>query len=452
MTLRRYFLLLTGLLLTLIAIPASAQENASPDAVIYLFWGDGCPHCAREHAFLDDFLPAYPNVELREYEIWYNAENRALLMEFGEVFGFTPGSVPTTFIGDQYWVGFSDSVARQMVAAVDACIADDCDDVGSRILSGGATETGALVVESAAVSADVIAVPLMGDVTLADKPLWLSTGLIAFVDGFNPCSLWVLSILLGLVLHSGSRRRVLMIGLTFLTVTSAVYVVFIAGLFGALSIVGYMGWIQIGVAALAFAFALINIKDYFWYKEGVSLTIDDRHKPGLYRSMRGVMTADKAPLAAIGATAVMAAGVTLLELPCTSGLPVIWTSMIVANNVPGGEFALLLALYMLIFLIDELILFLTVVFTLKIVRFEEKHGRILKLGGGVIMFALAAVMLLNPELMNDLSASLLVFGAAVALTAVILVLHRRVLPAFNIYIGSEMTPKQQRRKSTHKRA
>jgi cytochrome c biogenesis protein CcdA len=195
------------------------------------------------------------------------------------------------------------------------------------------------------------------------------------------------------------------------------------------------------VAAIAFAFALINIKDYFWYKEGVSLTIDDRHKPGLYRNMRSLITADKSPLALIGATGAVALGVTLLELPCTSGMPVMWTNLLSANNVAGGQFVLLLALYMFIFLIDEMALFLAAVFTMKAVKFEEKHGRILKLAGGIVMLALAAVMVIEPTLMNDVGASALVFAGALGVTALILFVHRRVMPALGVAIGSELKPR-----------
>jgi hypothetical protein len=76
-------------------------------------------------------------------------------------------------------------------------------------------------------------------------------------------------------------------------------------------------------------------------------------------------------------------------------------------------------------------------FTLKSSRIEEKHGRILKLIGGVLMLTLAIVMLIDPKIMNNLTGTLIIFGIAIAATAVILLLHRVVLPRFNIKIGSE---------------
>jgi hypothetical protein len=279
-------------------------------------------------------------------------------------------------------------------------------------------------------------------VDLAGQSLWISTALISFVDGFNPCSLWVLSILLALTLHTGSRKKVLTIGLIFITVTAAVYALFIAGLFTVLSIVSFVGWIQVVVALLALFFGAVNIKDYFYYKEGVSFTIDDKNKPGIYQRMRRVLDASQSFWGLAGATVVMGAGVSLVEFSCTAGFPVLWTNLLAAQSVPALSFALLLLLYLFIYQIDELAIFFTAVFTLKASRLEEKQGRILKLIGGTLMLTLAGVMVINPALMNNLSSSLLIFGIAFAAAGLVLLLHRKVLPSFGIWIGSEKKPRR----------
>ena len=108
----------------------------------------------------------------------------------------------------------------------------------------------------------------------------------------------------------------------------------------------------------------------------------------------------------------------------------------IANNVSGLYFALLLGLYMLIYLLDEIGVMTVASITMKAARVEEKHGRILKLISGTIMLALGIVMLIDPTLMNNLSSSLGVFVIALALTALIYIIHQRILPGMGIYIGS----------------
>jgi choline-glycine betaine transporter len=93
-----------------------------------------------------------------------------------------------------------------------------------------------------------------------------------------------------------------------------------------------------------------------------------------------------------------------------------------------------------------MVIFFTAVFTLKSNKMEEKHGRILKLIGGILMLALAVVMLVKPSLMSDLNQSLIVFGIAFAVTLLVLLIHRVILPKFGVYLGSEYTKKKKRKK------
>lgn len=436
---------------------------------IYFFWGDGCPHCAAAKPFLAELKEKYPTVIVRDYEVWKHPEKRRPFFQMAAKFGFEPTAVPTFFIGDRYWVGYAEGLsAREIETYVAFCVANGCPDPGIGIVEplpiptvaavaanveaapedalaksasdeqratfseAGMSETGAPGLPSS-----VITVPLLGTVDLAAHSLLFSTALIAFVDGINPCSLWVLSVLLALTLHTGSRKKVFLIGFIFLTVTSLVYVLFIAGLFTLFTVLDWVPWLQGIVALVALFFALVNVKDYFWYKEGISFTIADEKKPGLYRGMRRVLAAGDSMPALIGATIVMSAGASLVEFSCTAGFPVLWTNLLAAQGVTAGTFLLLLLLYMFIYQLDEIVIFVGAVIGLRSSKLEEKHGRMLKLISGMVMLALALVILIDPGLMSSLSAAMWVFFAAFGAALLILLLHRRVLPAFGIVIGTE---------------
>jgi hypothetical protein len=248
--------------------------------------------------------------------------------------------------------------------------------------------------------------------------------------------------LLALTLHTGSRKKVLLIGFIFLTVSTGVYGLFIAGLFTMFTVVSFVSWIQAAVALVAFFFAVVNIKDYFWYKEGISFTIADDKKPGIFKQMRKLTAAGQSFGGLVGGTIVLAAGVSLVEFSCTAGFPVLWSNLLVSQNVPAVTFVLLLLLYMAVYQLDEMGLFLIAVFTMRSSKMEEKHGRILKLISGVLMLALSLVMLINPNLMNDLTTSLIVFGGAFVATLLILLIHRVILPKFNIHFGTEFSNKK----------
>lgn len=461
---RLRFLMLFVLLSALLAL-AAAPALASPAAqgnepvTIYFFWGDGCPHCAEAKPFLAGLTQRFPNVQVRDFEVWYHEENQDLLIRMAAKFGFEPTAVPTIFIGSRYWVGYArDPIGKEIETYVGGCLLSGCPDAGVGIFSPAPTPTPIAVApapveqQPAPAATDpapitpakgsTLTLPLIGAVDLGTQSLALSTAIIAFVDGFNPCSLWVLSVLLALTLHTGSRKKVLIIGLVFLTVTSLVYVLFIAGLFTMFTVVSFAGWIRVVVALLALFFAAVNIKDYFWYKEGLSFTIADEKKPGLYRSMRRVLNAGDSLPALIGATVVMSAGASLVEFSCTAGFPVLWTNLLASQGVTTLTFLLLLALYMLIYQVDELAIFLAAVFSLRASKLEEKHGRILKLIGGTLMLTLAAVMLIDPNLMNRIGTALLIFAIAFAAALLVLLIHRSVLPRFGVRIGSEFAARR----------
>lgn len=431
--------------LFLAGLPFIRVQAASADkVVVYFFWGDGCPHCAAAKPFLEELSQRIPQMEVRMYEVWHDEDNLALFDKMATAHGFKAASVPTTFIGTQYWEGYNDTISAQIETVVQGCLENACVDAGAGVMPGVPLEQPVTEEQQPSQQTDVIKIPFIGEVNLAGQSLWISTALIAFIDGFNPCSLWVLSILLTLTLHTGSRKKVLLIGLIFITVTAAVYALFIAGLFTVLSIISFVGWIQVVVALIALFFGAVNIKDYFFYKEGLSFTIDDKQKPGIYQRIRRVMDTSQSFWGLAGATVVMAAGVSLVEFSCTAGLPVLWTNLLSTQNVAPLSFALLLLLYLIIYQIDELAIFFTAVYTLKASRLEEKHGRILKLIGGTLMLTLAAVMVINPSLMNNLSSSLLIFGIAFAVAGLVLLLHRKILPSFGIWIGSEKPQRQKR--------
>jgi hypothetical protein len=434
------------LLLAVLVLPAAfaqaeaAQEPPFP-VPIYFFWGDGCPVCANQKEFHVALKEAFPNAVVHDYEVYYVTANRSFMEAMAAAYGRSVSGVPMTFIGDEAWVGFSQPIAQQMVASVERYSGyrapDPIDRLEERYREFLPTPSAAPPGDLAPISNQAqIELPFVGVIDLSGTNLWLATGLIAFVDGFNPCSLWVLALLLAVVVNTRSRKRVLFVGLTFLVVTAAVYGLFIAGLFTIFSYIGFLGWIRVLVALLALGFAAINIKDYFAYKQGISLSIDDAHKPGIYARIRRIMQAEASLPATLFATGGMALGVTLVELPCTAGLPVIWTTLLADAGVMAGLFAVMLLVYMLIYLLDELLVFGVVVGTMRAARLEERGGRVLKLIGGAVMLALALVMLVSPKLLESIPGTFAVFGGAIGGALVIVLAHRFVHPASSPWGGA----------------
>lgn len=415
---------------TKIGLESERETSQELNAVcLHFFYQQDCQQCQRVKGLLADLEEEY-EIDINRHDA---EEEEEVYQQFKETYGLAAGAHPIIFIGDRYLIGESainDYLEREIVL----CQQNDCQCPVEKIQA----YTPALPKKGDAVpeKAHQLNLPILGEINISDMSLPLLTTLIAFVDGFNPCSLWLITFLLGIVIHTGSRKKIFLVGLTFLLVTSFVYGLFMIGLLKVFTYIGYLGWIQIIVAFVALLFALVNIKDYFWYKKGISFTISDRFKPKIFNQIRNIMS-KKSNLGMIIGTIVLALGVALVELPCTAGFPVIWTSILAERNVVGSAFYGLLLIYILIYLLDELIIFGAIVLTLKASAFEEKHGRALKLIGGMIMLSLAVTLLAKPDLMESISGTLIVFGTALGLSFLILIVHRKLLPQFGVEVGTE---------------
>jgi cytochrome c biogenesis protein CcdA len=437
----RLFALAIVWLAALTVTAASSAHGQGPAGVdrgpdIIVFTHITCPHCTDAKVYLAELQRRQPDLRVWVREITEDPRAGADLQDIGRMAGMANPGIPAWVLGGQvFMVGFGSAATtgREIErvlgqlglppAAVTAA-QEEPEPEAPALRLGGAEATS-------------LSLPFFGDVDAASMSLPALTGLIAFVDGFNPCSLWVLTFLLGIVIYSGSRKKIVLIGVTFLLVTATAYGLFIVGMFGTLQYLAYLSWITFVVAGMALLFGVVNIKDYFWFKQGVSFTISDKHKPKLFERTRNLMHPGRSVPALLAGTVVLALGITLVELPCTAGFPMVWTGIITSQGVTPAYFAALLAFYLLVYLSIELVIFGSVVVTMKRSRFEEKHGRILKLVGGMIMLALAVTLVLAPDTMHSLGGTLLVFGGAIGAAVLILVLHRRVLPRFGIVIGSE---------------
>jgi thiol-disulfide isomerase/thioredoxin len=415
---------------------AAAENNAQQqeEVCLHFFYKDDCPQCQSllENNLLEELEEKY-SIDIKRHNINLEEEDQ-LYQVFKSNYGLSSGAYPIVFLEDRYYMGES-SIRKNLEDHIIKCQEEGCSCAMEEI--EGITPSMPGRSDFTPEEKQVVDIPVIGTVDLSDAPLFLSTGLIAFVDGFNPCSLWLISFLLGIVIYTRSRKKTLLVGLTFLVITTAAYGLFMAGLLNVFSYTNYKNWIQTGVALIALTFALVNIKDYFWYKKGISFTISDKYKPKIFKNVRNIMKGERSTWGMVVGTAGLALGVVLVELPCTTQFPMIWTNLLAQYDVTTATFLLLLLMYLVIYMLDEMIVVGGAALTLKTSKFEEKHGRMLKLIGGVIMLSLAIVMLVDPDAMNRVRASLLIFGGSIAASFLIMLIHRRLLPRFGIKIGTE---------------
>jgi len=224
----------------------------------------------------------------------------------------------------------------------------------------------------------------------------LFTVAIGLVDGFNPCAMWVLLLLLSILVNLRDRVRILAIAGTFVLVSGVAYFAFMAAWLNVFEWIGMLRPVQLTLGGLAIVIGLVHIKDFFAFKQGPSLSIPESAKPGIYARMRRIVTAENLP-AAIGAAFVLAVLVNLVELLCTAGLPALYTSILTQRGYSTAVRYGYLGLYIAAYMFDDALMVAGVVLSLSRFKLQETGGRWLKLISGGVILVLGLAMLFKPE-------------------------------------------------------
>jgi hypothetical protein len=258
---------------------------------------------------------------------------------------------------------------------------------------GAATIEGSQEPNAAPESIDL---PIFGKLRVNDLGLPLFTLAVGLVDGFNPCAMWILVFLLSVLVNIKDRRKILLIAGTFVVVSGLAYFAFMAAWLNLFMLIGIVRPVQIALGLLALFIGLVNVKDFFAFKKGLSLSIPESQKPGLYRRVREIVNA-KYLSVALGGAIVLAVIVNMIELLCTAGLPALYTQVLTLQEFPPWKNYAYLALYITAYMFDDALLVGIVVATLSHRKLQEREGRWLKLISGLVILALGIVMLFKPQ-------------------------------------------------------
>ena len=397
-TLKRLLLVLVSGLLLFFVLSSPLQANEKT-LDLYFFWSKTCPHCLAAHPFVESLPKKHDWLKLHSLEVSSNPDNAERYAAMARQLGEEARAVPAFIYCGQIEVGFDspETSGAALELALQRCHAG---------------------ITPPAASAPAIALPGLGSVDLSDWSLPVLTVVLAGLDAFNPCAFFVLLFLLSLLVHAGSRARMLFIGGVFLFFSGLIYFLFMAAWLSAFRWLGEMAMVTAGAGWLAVLIALINIKDYFWFKQGVSLSIPEAAKPGLYQRMRGLLKADNLPALTLG-TIALAVAANSYELLCTAGFPMVYTRLLTLAGLPPAAYYGWLALYNVIYILPLLAITLAFTFTLGARKLSEAEGRFLKLVSGLMMFGLGLLLVLKPEVLNHPDIALGLPVAALTLSALI---------------------------------
>ena len=363
--------------------PPERSVETGADLEVYAL--EGCPRCTEAEPFLERLRRARPDLRIQVFEISSDEDARRRLTALAAGRDVTALSTPTFYVGGELIVGWVDE-----------------ESTGARILSllppepsGRATAAGPAAASRPPLAPDEVEVPWLGRLGARRFGLAFFSLVIGLLDGFNPCAMWALLFLLSMLVNLRDRRKMLLIGGTFIAVGGALYYAFMAAWLEVFLFVGLSRAVQVALGAVAVLVGVVNVKDFFAFRRGVSLSIPEAAKPKIYERTRRILTAQNVA-GALLAVATVSALVNLVELLCTAGLPAAYTHILTTYRLPRWQYYGYLLLYVMAYVLDDAVMLAAAVVTLGRLKLQERGGRWLKLVSGLVMLALGAALLVRP--------------------------------------------------------
>lgn len=375
----------------------NAEEK---DVNFYLFYGRECPHCEELMEWLDVYMAENDNINLYKYEVWHDEENQEKFLNAQEALETDSSSVPFLVIGEDYIVGFSSFYTPDDIDRLFKKYEEENyrDKVGEAL---GVVEKTSDNVEEKEISEEEntsFNVPILGNIDAKNVSLPLLGVILGFVDGFNPCALWVLVFLITMLLGMKDRKKMWVLGITFLVTSALIYTLFMVSWLSFALFMGKVELIKILVGMFAIIFGVYNIIRFIksLNKDTGCDVVDDSKRKKIINKIKSIVSEKKFIVAFLGVI-VLAASVNLIELMCSLGLPVVYTEVLSLNNLSVAQYSICILIYILFYLIDDLVIFIIAMKTLKIKAISNKYLKYSHLIGGLIMLALGILMIYKPE-------------------------------------------------------
>ena len=372
---------------------------SEPTADLEVFVRAGCPHCEAAKAFLLELRQRRPALQILVRDVGQDQTALTRLETLARRQAVTLVGVPAFYLQGQLIIGYQDAgtTGAGLLALIDR--STPAPDSGLFSSCRPTHPDCGTSTKQSLENEDVIVLPWFGRLNYRDVGLPLFTLAIGLLDGFNPCAMWVLLFLLSLLVSLQDRVKMALVAGTFVFVSGLVYFAFMAAWLNVFLIVGLSRTVQLTLGGVALLIGAVNVKDFFAFRQGLSLGIPAAAKPGLYARLRRIVQAENLTGALIGIV-ILAGLVNVVELLCTAGFPALYTHILSTQALATWQYYGYLALYNAAYIFDDALMVTIAVITLGRHKLEEREGRWLKLISGAVMIGLGILLLVKPDLLS----------------------------------------------------
>lgn len=363
--------------------PSVTSENG---LVIHFFYTPTCPYCRDQKPVMEELEAELPDITFHHLDASSTAGSQ-LFYQLSTEAGMDPSriGVPTIFIGKHPLVGLH--TKEQIIQAIDEC-REQC-------LMDGAD----IPVQEMETSFDDFELPFIGRTDLTKYSLPVLAIILGLIDGFNPCAMWVLVFLIGLLLGEKSRKKIFIVLGSFVFASAVSYFLFMTAWLNLFLLIGYIRIITLLIGIFALGAGIAHLKEFFTSKEGLTCKVGDEESHE--KTMGKIKSILSRPLSVgvffsiIG----LAFAVNAIEFVCSAAIPAIYTQLLALSGISTFHHYLYILIYVFFYMLDHIIIFTMVAFALGL-GIGEKYARYCKLIGGIILAVLGIVMVFAPHLLR----------------------------------------------------
>lgn len=340
---------------------------------IYLFYSKICPHCQKEEKYFETLKEKYQDkINIYTYEVTENKTNNEIMKSLKKELKENNQGVPFTIIGSKTFLGYDESLNERIENTIDSYLNEN-------------TTTD-----------NIYTIPILGKIEAKNASIILIAIILGFIDGFNPCAMWILLLLINMCISIKDKKKMLIVCLTFIITSGIIYFLSMLGI-GFILDLTTIAYIRNIIAILAIVLGIYNLYTYIKTRKETGCHVVKKEKRKTIITKINNILNNKNTLLMFGGTIILATSVNLIEMACSLGFPTIFLELLSINNIHSFLKVTYLLIYILFYLIDDIVVLFLSIKAFEAKGISTKYNKYVHLIGGIIMVLMGILLIFKPE-------------------------------------------------------
>lgn len=340
---------------------------------IYLFYSKICPHCQKEEKYFETLKEKYQDkINIYTYEVTENKTNNEIMKSLKKELKENSQGVPFTIIGSKTFLGYDESLNERIENTIESYLDEN-------------TKTD-----------NTYTIPIIGKIEAKNASIILIAIIIGFIDGFNPCAMWILLLLINMCISIKDKKKMLIVCLTFIITSGIIYFLSMLGI-GFILDLTTISYIRNIIAILAIILGIYNLYTYLKTRKQTGCHVVKKEKRKTIITKINNILNNKNTLLMFGGTIILATSVSLVEMACSLGFPTIFLELLSINNIHSFLKVTYLLIYILFYLIDDIVVLFLSIKAFETKGISTKYNKYVHLIGGLIMILMGVLLIFKPE-------------------------------------------------------